>query len=430
MRRNKIQKKKPPVKPKPRQRIDSEESITSQSVSEQEQNEAINENFNEFETPDEKRLRLAKKLIEDTKKALKDDPFFVEGDDQTAEFFLKQEALKQKRLSFNSFEKIQENFEKNNSKFEEIVLKGHQRPITCCAFSPSNDLYTAAKDSAILKFEFSSSFARKVFNYGLPKDPHGHQGEIYCLSISSDGKFMLSGGADRLVKLWSLVSDQKFIADFAGHKAAIHGVAFRQNSTECLSVSADRTMKIWEYQQKGLIQTMYGHRSEMMDVATMSDNVAVSVSYDRVPIVWKLDKETQTVFAEQQSSLDCVASLDRNRFVTGSENGEIAMWNITKQKPIWRLPNIHSRGWVSSLAAQYNGDFLVSGANDGIIRVYKLTNDILKKEIEIESQGIVSCMRVSEDGSLLAVVEGQENRLGRWTTEVHAKSRIRIIKLF
>lgn len=51
---------------------------------------------------------------------------------------------------------------------------------------------------------------------------NGHQGEILCLAASEDGKYLVSGGRDRIVGVWNVEDDEaKWISGMRGHKDAI-----------------------------------------------------------------------------------------------------------------------------------------------------------------------------------------------------------------
>lgn len=50
----------------------------------------------------------------------------------------------------------------------------------------------------------------------------GHQGEILCLAASEDGKYLVSGGRDRVVGIWNVEQEEpKWITGMRGHKDAV-----------------------------------------------------------------------------------------------------------------------------------------------------------------------------------------------------------------
>lgn len=132
----------------------------------------------------------------------------------------------------------------------------------------------------------------------------------------------------------------------------------------------------------------------------MDNDNLVSVGYDRRPIVWNMFKNSQKIYDTQLSSLDCVTSPNKYCYLTGSETGEICLWNIAKRKPQITLQQPHQNGWISALACVKNTDLVVSGANDGKLIFYKGNFDNLKtlsleKMFSIDCEGIVNDIQIS-----------------------------------
>ncbi len=71
----------------------------------------------------------------------------------------------------------------------------------------------------------------------------------------------------------------------------------------------------------------------MYQIDALDDNRLVSASYDRRPIVWKMDMDSQMIYRERNFSLDCISCLNQHHFITGSEDGELCVWNVSKKNP-------------------------------------------------------------------------------------------------
>ena len=53
-------------------------------------------------------------------------------------------------------------------------------------------------------------------------DRNGHHGEILCLAASEDGKWLVSGGRDKIVGVWNVEGESaKWLVGLRGHKDAI-----------------------------------------------------------------------------------------------------------------------------------------------------------------------------------------------------------------
>lgn len=60
-------------------------------------------------------------------------------------------------------------------------------------------------------------------SYGLGKDPQGHKDEVLCCSLNFDGKLLVTGGSDKVIKLWD-TTQGKVIETFKGHRGAVTGI--------------------------------------------------------------------------------------------------------------------------------------------------------------------------------------------------------------
>ena len=449
----------------------------------------------------ERRIQVAQKLISEAKSSIKGTKRVKTGDEdvsssesvddqKVAEYLQNKVTEKKQTKQLFLFEKIKEAFDQKEKKVKELNLKAHKRPITACCFNPvNNDLISVGKDGAIVSFNAQEEYKRVLLNPGYPKSPQGHRDEILCLDISFDGKYLITAGKDKSLKVWDLneftkqrnekntniknsdssngaheFSDLKnklvkrgyfealkitesieknkgkkenseigLLFSLDGHRDSIHSAKFRLNSYECVTVSADRALKVWDVSQGGLIETFYGHRNEIQDIDAMGTNM-ISVGFDKLSILFKLDKETQMVFDEQMFSVDCVKGINPHFFVTGSQDGQVSLWNVGKRRPLQTFQNIAPHGWVSSLGGVYNSDLLISGSVDSQINFWKLncknTRDFsIKNEFSIPAQGVIVCLSVSHDGDCIAVIESPENRLGRWTVFDKVKPKIRLFKI-
>jgi ribosomal RNA-processing protein 9 len=322
----------------------------------------------------------------------------------------------------------------------------------------------------------------------------GHVDTILAVAASQDGKFVVTGGKDRRIIVWN-AETLKCLRVFSQHRDAVTGLAFRRGTNQLYSSSKDRTIKIWSLDELAYIETLFGHQDEVVDVAALAQERCISVgARDRTARLWKVVEETQLVFRGgggekkskhstgpkvQEGSIDKVAMIDEEMFVTGSDNGSLSLWVIHKKKPVFTLPLCHGfeaplkpeeasaevhpdpsivpqpqPRWITALATIPYSDVILSGSWDGHVRVWRVSDD--KKKLEAvgivgesgvvpeanrhingnsqeadEGQGavrgVVNDISVFErgdrgkDGACVVVALGKEHRLGRWKA-VHGKN--------
>ena len=274
----------------------------------------------------------------------------------------------------------------------------------------------------------------------------GHTSAIVCCAASSDGKLLATGGLDKRIVVWDVASDGpktlKPVKVFKHHRDSILSLSFRRGTNQLFSASADRTIKTWSLDNMVYIETLFGHQDHVVGIAGLPGEMCVSVgARDRTARLWKVVEESQLVFrggggggggsrrsraprdgqdnedadallAYDESSMDTVAVLDSETFVTGSDNGSIALWSVHRKKPVFTLPLAHGleprnataqsyaeehldgkrrQGrakprWITALAALPLSDVVVSGSWDGCIRAWRVSPD----KRRIEALGVVA----------------------------------------
>jgi ribosomal RNA-processing protein 9 len=265
------------------------------------------------------------------------------------------------------------------------------------------------------------SWVRGNFKKGQDKGYKRHTKDILTTAVSSDGKLLVTGGADKRMIVYE-TETLKPVKVFTQHRDAIMGVAFRRGTNQMYSCSKDRTVKVWSLDELAYLETLFGHGDEVVDIDALAQEKCVSVgARDRTARLWKVADETQLVFrggaVEKKSksgsepvapalegSMDRVSMIDDDLFVTGSDNGTIALWNLQKKKPLFLVPNAHGLDdplpldkvsaekhpkpsavptprprWITALRTVPYSDVILSGSWDGYIRVWQLSED--KKQL-------------------------------------------------
>lgn len=255
-------------------------------------------------------------------------------------------------------------------------------------------------------------------------DYKGHTGEILAVAASQDGKFVVTGGTDKKLIVYDAKS-LNILRVFTHHRDSILSLAFRRGTNQLFSASADRTIKVWSLDELAYVETLFGHQDHVVDIDALGLERCVSVgSRDRTARLWKVVEETQLVFrgssfdkkrlppnidtrsVAHEGSIDRVAMLDEELFVTGSDNGSLALWSMQKKKPMAIIPQAHGiepsleptrasaekfpdskkvvpppqPRWITAVRTLPYSDVILTGSWDGYVRVWKLGED--KRSIE------------------------------------------------
>lgn len=395
------------------------------------------------ETAQEKRIRLAKEYLgkitaqegggdgssdEDDGDAA----VFKDGVEEKVSARLHQDALeamgklfKQVAESYAEFE-----FDADSTKF----LKGHRLPVTSvCLSDDGKTAFSSSKDGTILRWDLAAQTKTRL---SLPSDDVStaktdHEKSIQALALSSDGKFLASGGCDKLVRVWDAEKNE-LLESFSGHRDTISSLAFRLRSHMLFSGSLDRSIKHWNLTEMGYVETLFGHQGEVHGLDSLYKERVVSCGRDRSVRMWKIPEETQLVFYGNSGSMDCVKMVNDEYYVSGGDDGSLSLWFNGRKKPVHVVHHAHGVGkWISSVTVMPRTDLVASGSSDGHIRLWKadLKDRKLVPVATIPVEGYVNALVFDNKARFLLAGIGQEHRLGRWERLKSAKNGLAIIAL-
>ena len=210
-------------------------------------------------------------------------------------------------------------------------------------------------------------------NISIAHNLNGHSSYVNTLAISPDGQTLVSGSADKTIKIWNLSTGQE-IRTLTGHSNPVNTLAISSDWQTLVSGSADKTIKIWNLSTGQEIRSITGNFSYVNALAISPDGqTLVSGNADKAINIWNLStgQEIRTLIGHS-SYVDClVISPDGQTLVSGSADKTIKIWNLSTGKEIRTL--IGHSSWVKSLAISPDGQTLLSGSADKTIKIWNLS---------------------------------------------------------
>ncbi|KAG8525470.1 uncharacterized protein KY384_009114 [Bacidia gigantensis] len=453
----------------------------------------------EDETAAERRLRLAEQYLEKIKGDVQEDVGFNAEDvdrDLIAERLQEDVAETKGRL----YKHIASDFDFPRANKVDFRMK--TASVTGIAVCPPY-AYTVSKDGCITKWQLPPPSFQRNPNKSPKKPlkpsrrrpthiahispsrktdkntPH-RTASILAVAASSTGKYIATGSLDHKLTLYN--SSLEPLKSFSHHRDSITSLIFRQGTNQLFSASRDRTVKVWAADERAYVETLFGHQDEIVGVGATYAVWEPGIGLRECGKWWKrrnwcfveggggkkapskgvdgAGNRSEEVKTFAEGSIDCIAIVDNETFVTGSDNGSLCLWSLQKKKPVFVLPLAHGLEepmryneasaelhlgpnfklpecqprWITALKALPLSDLIVSGSWDGWIRVWKVGKG--KRALEplgalgrvetddVESgsmiKGVVNDVEIFEQGergkeglSIVAAV-GKEHRLGRW----------------
>ena len=228
----------------------------------------------------------------------------------------------------------------------------------------------------------------------------GHSDAIWGVALSPNGQTLVSGSADKTIKVWNLDTGQ-LRRTLLGHSNIVRSVIFRPNGQVLVSGSGDKTIKLWNVQTGELIRTLTGHSGPVWSVAISHDGqTIVSGSEDKTIKIWNLStgKLIRTLTGHSSRVFSIALSLDGQILISGSKDKTIKIWNLSTGKLIRTLTG-HSDA-VRSIALSPDERKFASSSWDKTIKIWNLSTGEQLNTFRGHSDRVVD-IAFSADGQML-----------------------------
>jgi len=285
------------------------------------------------------------------------------------------------------------------------TITGHSSYVNTLAISPDGQtLVSGSADKTI-----------KVWNLSTGQEIltlKSHLNPINTLVLSPDGQTLVSGSADKTIKIWNLSTGQE-VRTLQGHSNPVNSLIISSDWQTLVSGSADKTIKVWNLSTGQEIRTITGNFSYVNTLAISPDGQTLaSGSADKIIKIWNLStgQEIRTLKGHDSYVNTLAIRSDGQTLVSGSADKTIKVWNLSTGQEIRTLRGHDS--WVKSLAISPDGQSIVSGSADNTIKIWNVSTGQQIRTLTGHSNHVNS-LAISSDGHTLASGSG-DNTIKIW----------------
>jgi WD40 repeat protein/tetratricopeptide (TPR) repeat protein len=194
--------------------------------------------------------------------------------------------------------------------------------------------------------------------FGVPLKMLQHQAGAHAVAFSPDGKFMITGSADKSARLWDIYKCRNIITYFK-HERAVWSVAFSPNGKIIATGCSDGVARLWD--------------------ATKGEPIGQPMLHQECVTFVTFGPDGRTI-------------------MTGTEGG-VQLWDTATCQPVGQ-PIMHERNVASVAPIPYTTTILV-GTGDGNARVWDVgTGQPIGPPLKHE--GPISSLAISPDGTTIA----------------------------
>ena len=205
----------------------------------------------------------------------------------------------------------------------------------------------------------------------------GHTSTITTLAFSSDKTKLVSGSADKTVRVWNLATPNAAEAYlYEGHTAAITAVAFSTNGAQVFSAATDNSLKQWTTADGTDVRDLAGHTAAIRSLHLVG-NTLVSASADKTVRLWNpANGALLRSLPHTVAPTVAIVSPDGKLIATGGDGNAVKLFNAANGALVATLTG-HAAP-ATSLAFHADSTRLISCATDGV-RSWSATGEPLER---------------------------------------------------
>lgn len=237
----------------------------------------------------------------------------------------------------------------------------------------------------------------------------GHAASMNAAVYSANQRYVITGGADQLVKIWNAKTGEE-VRTLAGHTGQVLSVAVSADDRYLVSGAMDNTLRLWDLPRPEPLRSFAAGESPVRGLALSADGrLAVSVGDDMLGRVWRLEDGSLATPLEGHTAETIAAAFrgDNQQIATADIGGVIRLWG-----PLDALSQgvlgAHT-GAVRGLAYHPNNQQLVSAGDDGQLKVWQLP--VVKPRQFAGHTTPVTAVALNSDGQLAVTGGGDSVRV-------------------
>lgn len=217
----------------------------------------------------------------------------------------------------------------------------------------------------------------------MPENP---KPGVVGLSLSRDGRTLVSAGGDGIIRIWNIETGQ-IIRTLTGHTNVIYKAVFSPNEKLIASSSRDTTVRIWDFETGRELHKLTEHICSVKSVAfSPGGEMVAAVGNDGMLKIWLVEtgREIASLVHTDSKDVDVsnysvIFSRDGRKIYAGNGDGTISEWDAEtgKETNVWKA---HKE---TIIALAFSPDYRLL-ASDGYNEAnVKLWNAKTRRELRI-----------------------------------------------
>ncbi|RUT09879.1 hypothetical protein DSM106972_003740 [Dulcicalothrix desertica PCC 7102] len=244
----------------------------------------------------------------------------------------------------------------------------------------------------------------------------GHTAPVTAVAVTFDGRRVISGSYDKTLKVWDLETGEEKLT-FDGHRSRISSIRISRKSQQVVSAEEDKIINVWNLENGEKQFNLNGHRSLVNTLAiTSNDKLVISGSSDGIIKVWNLETgQVEFTFKRHNSEIRTLfISFDDKEVISASSNNNLRHWSLETGEQLFSSSK--NNDWVSTVAITPNMSTVISGLLDNTLKIWDIETG--KTIFSTSSHGgSINALVVTPDGKRF-ISASSDHTIKVWNLEI------------
>lgn len=202
-----------------------------------------------------------------------------------------------------------------------LIISGHTDAVTCISHSPDLSLIVTGSNDGTVRLWDRIQCSQIIF--------HRHHIDTVNSVFLHHDKLIASGSSDKSVIVFYIETSEILI--LSGHKRMIRQVCVTSNGRFVVSTAADRVAKVWDLVSKNLAFNLEDHLAQICSLDVI-DEICSTGDFKGVIKVWNVAKGQKICSLFEESELPSFVNhlkfIDSSRLVAVNSYSKVVIWNI------------------------------------------------------------------------------------------------------
>ncbi|XP_056139747.1 WD repeat-containing protein on Y chromosome [Lampris incognitus] len=237
---------------------------------------------------------------------------------------------------------------------------------------------------------------------------------VKTFDLCKKHNLLVTGGMDRLVRLWNPYVPGKPTGILKGHPAPIFYLCISPEDSQIFSVSTDNTIKIWDIDDQCCLFTahpkdslIHGDVSACLYSPSMKALYVAADAMALLSLKIRRQQHGRRTVSHSEPVMCCGYSEAFRRVVSCTEGSVVKVWEFDTGCQVFEFGEAHGLSAITCMTFDLKGRRLITGGRDGCLKIWNFNNGqclkVLKRDGERHEVCDCSYLKVHRNVYVLSV---------------------------